>query len=163
MKTSAGILVYRYKNNQLEILLVHPGGPFWRKKDKDSWSIPKGESQENEELFSVALREFKEETGLDLSEEDKKRIFYLGTVKNLRKIVHLYALEKDFGDNLKLKSIPSEIEWPLKSGKKITFPETDKIGYFNSKQARIKLVKYQKSVLDLLKKFLKNKNIKNHE
>ncbi len=150
MKRSAGILVFR-KKDKIEILLVHPGGPYWQNKDENSWSIPKGEvnnlkfNQEN--LLETAIREFEEETGLKISEEDKKHIFYLGEVKSKNKILHVFALEKDFGD-FEVKSNFVEIEWPPRSGEFIKIPEVDKAKYFDLKTARQKLVDYQKSILD---------------
>ncbi len=93
MKKSAGILVFR-KKRILELFLVHPGGPFWEKKDNNSWSIPKGEIKENEDILETALREFKEETGVDLY-KDKEKIFYLGEFKSNYKILYVFAIEKD--------------------------------------------------------------------
>ncbi len=191
MKKSAGILVYRKKNNKIEILLVHPGGPYWQNKDENSWSIPKGEvaqttadgTQKNADitqtyemqvneftsspresasslresavLLETALREFEEETGLKLSNEDKKKIHYFDEVKSSNKIIYVFILEKDFGDNLKPQSNWIEIEWPPKSKNIIKIPEVDKAGYFDLETAETKLVSYQKKVIDKLQKYLK--------
>ncbi len=157
MKISAGILVYRKKNRQIEVLLVHPGGPYWEGKDENSWSIPKGEMKEGESELEVALREFEEETGLKLTEEDKKKLKYFGEVKRPGKILKVYILEKDFayslrgrGDNLEVRSNLIEIEWPPHSGKIIKIPEIDQIGYFDLETAKRKLVKYQKTLIEKL-------------
>jgi len=120
-KKSAGILLYRIKNNSAEVLLVHPGGPFWAKKDLGSWSIPKGEFSDNENPIEAAKREFQEEIGLEI----KGKFIELTPIKqNSGKIV----LDCDRGD-IDPKSIKSnvfEMEWPPKSGKKQSFPEIDK-------------------------------------
>ena len=189
MKKSAGILVYRKKNNKIEVLLIHPGGPYWQNKDENSWSIPKGEvartntnlertnannissqkfatenevrigspvsSQEFVLLKNTAIREFEEETGLKLSDKDKEKIHYLDEVKSSNKIIYVFILEKDFGDNLKPQSNWIEIEWPPKSKNIIKIPEVDKAGYFDLETAETKLVSYQKKVIDKLQKYLK--------
>ncbi|MCS7184036.1 MAG: NUDIX domain-containing protein [Patescibacteria group bacterium] len=153
MKISAGILIYRKNNNQFEILLVHPGGPYWQNKNEGSWSIPKGEVKENDVNFLItAIREFKEETGVDIKEEDIKRIFYLGEVKSENKIVQVFCLEKDWGDNFKLKSKMIKIEWPPKSNQFIDIPEIDQIGYFNLEEAKTKLVKFQRAIIEIFEK-----------
>jgi predicted NUDIX family NTP pyrophosphohydrolase len=148
MKISAGLLIYRFKN-QFQILLVHPGGPYWQNKDENSWSIPKGEIENNNDLLLEAIRELEEETGLKIDEGDKNKIFYLGEVKGTNKLVKIFCLEKDFGDNLDIKSNLIEIEWPPKSGKKIEIFEVDKAQYFDLETAKSKLVNYQKNIVDL--------------
>jgi len=153
MKKSAGILVYR-KRNEAEVLLIHHGGPYWQNKDENSWSIPKGEIENDNEL-QEAIREFEEETGLEINQEDKNNIFYLGEVKSPNKIVEVFCLEKDFGDNMEAKSKFVEIEWPPGSGKIIKVPEVDKMQYFDLETAKIKLVNYQKPIIDLLLKNLR--------
>jgi predicted NUDIX family NTP pyrophosphohydrolase len=153
MKKSAGILVFR-KKRILELFLVHPGGPFWGKKDNNSWSIPKGEIKENEDILETALREFKEETGVDLY-KDKEKIFYLGEFKSNYKILYVFAIEKDL-KNIKIKSNILEINWPPYSNKKIKIPEIDKGGYFDIETAKEKLVNYQKPIIDELKTYLQN-------
>lgn len=151
VKRSAGILVYRKKYEKVEVLLVHPGGPFWRKKDKGVWSIPKGEIKEGQNQLDNAVREFEEETGLEIGDEDKKRIFYLGDVRSKSKVVSVYALEKDFGDEIVSKSNLIEVEWPPRSGKLIKFPEVDKVSYFGMSAAYRKLVDYQKPILERIR------------
>jgi predicted NUDIX family NTP pyrophosphohydrolase len=153
MKKSAGILVFR-KKRILELFLVHPGDPFWEKKDNNSWSIPKGEIKENEDILETALREFKEETGVDLY-KDKEKIFYLGEFKSNYKILYVFAIEKDL-KNIKIKSNILEINWPPYSNKKIKIPEIDKGGYFDIETAKEKLVNYQKPIIDELKTYLQN-------
>jgi predicted NUDIX family NTP pyrophosphohydrolase len=249
MKKSAGILIYRKKNGKIQIFLVHPGGPFWKNKDLNSWSIPKGEiahpapeqstvrgspesvlrtgsgqadidaiypnddrikypkkeqnilpessdriestrikrpnddiypnkgPNENEifgehsgnlfgnnsgskntfgqdsgnnlnphksALLNTALREFEEETGIVLTDEDKEKIFYLGEVKSKNKIVYVFALEKDLGDKIEIKSNLVKTEFG-------EFPEVDKGEYFDLEVAREKLVSYQKELVDMIK------------
>lgn len=156
MKKSAGVLVYRKKNNKIEILLVHPGGPFWQNKDENSWSIPKGEIEDEDvNLKKTAIREFEEETGIKINEEDKEKMFYLGEVKSTNKILYVFILEKDFGDDFEIKSNLIEIEWPPKSGKFIKIPEVDKAGYFDLETAKIKLVNYQKEIVEIISKIIK--------
>jgi predicted NUDIX family NTP pyrophosphohydrolase len=148
MKKSAGILIYKKKNGNIQIFLVHPGGPFWKNKDLNSWSIPKGEIENEEDLKDTAIREFEEETGIVLTNKDKENIFYLGEVKNKNKIVYVFALEKDLGDEVKVKS-------NLVKTKFGEFPEVDKGQYFNLEEAINKLVSYQKNLIKILKDKLK--------
>ena len=134
-KKSAGILLYRIKNKILEVLLVHPGGPFWLKKDEGAWTIPKGELNDNEEPFDAAIREMKEETGIIL----KGNFIELTPVKQKGgKLVYAWAKEQDV-DPSEIKSNEFEIEWPPKSGKKRSFPEIDKADWFNIKTAKEKI------------------------
>ena len=134
-KKSAGILLYRIKNKILEVLLVHPGGPFWIKKDAGAWTIPKGELNENEEPFDAAIREMKEETGIIL----KGNYLELTPVKQKAgKLVYAWANEQDI-DPSEIKSNEFEIEWPPKSEKKKLFPEIDKADWFDIKTAKEKI------------------------
>jgi predicted NUDIX family NTP pyrophosphohydrolase len=144
MKKSAGILIYRKKNGKIQIFLVHPGGPFWKNKDLNSWSIPKGEVENEEDLKNTAIREFEEETGIVLTDEDKEKIFYLGEVKSKKKIVYVFALEKDLGDEIKIKSNLIKTEFG-------EFPEVDKGEYFNLEVAKEKLVSYPKELIEMIK------------
>jgi predicted NUDIX family NTP pyrophosphohydrolase len=144
MKKSAGILIYRKKNGKIQVFLVHPGGPFWKNKDLNSWSIPKGEVETEEDLKNTAIREFEEETGIILTDEDKEKIFYLGEVKSKNKIVYVFALEKDLGDGIKIKSNLIQTEFG-------EFPEVDKGEYFDSEVAKEKLVNYQKDLIEMIK------------
>jgi predicted NUDIX family NTP pyrophosphohydrolase len=138
--------MYRRGKNGLEVLLVHPGGPFWAKKDLGAWSIPKGEYSEAEEPLAVAVREFEEETGLRP----------LGVFQPLgellqpsRKIVTAWAMPGDF-DTATLKSNTFEMEWPPKSGRKTAFPEVDRAEWFSLDQAREKILTGQKEFVDRL-------------
>ena len=133
-KKSAGILLYRFTNKPLEVFLVHPGGPFWAKKDDGVWSIPKGEFEEEEPL-AAAKREFKEETGIEVS----GNFIQLGPIKQKTgKIVYAWAVEGHIEPG-KIKSNSFEIEWPPKSGKMKNFPEIDKAAWFNLTEARTKI------------------------
>ena len=137
-KRSAGILVYRRRPGRsgLELLLVHPGGPFWAKKDAGAWSIPKGEYGRGEDTLVVARREFEEETGMAISGE----FLYLGElVSPGRKTVTGFALEGDF-DPAALQSNLFELEWPPRSGKRRSFPEVDRAAWFSPAEARQKIL-----------------------
>jgi len=134
-KKSAGILLYRIKNKILEVLLVHPGGPFWLKKDEGAWTIPKGELNDNEEPFDAAVREMKEETGVILKGDF---IELTPVTQKGGKLVYAWANEHDV-DPSEIKSNEFEIEWPPKSGKKRSFPEIDKADWFNIKTAKEKI------------------------
>jgi len=142
-KKSAGILLYRIRNKPLEIFLVHPGGPFWAKKDDGAWSIPKGEFDDNEDALSAAKREFEEETGIKISGE----FIELDPIKQKSgKIVFAWAVEGDI-DPSKIKSNEFEIEWPPKSGKMKSFPEIDKASWFDLKNAVVKINSGQLSLI----------------
>jgi predicted NUDIX family NTP pyrophosphohydrolase len=146
MKQSAGILLYKDVSGQLNVLLVHPGGPFWKNKDLGAWSIPKGEFTEDEEPLTAAIREFEEETGNLLNGDFKD----IGNIKlKSGKIVHAWALEGDL-DTTTIKSNEFEIEWPPKSGKKITVPEVDKAEWCNIPQAFEKINPAQQDLITRL-------------
>jgi predicted NUDIX family NTP pyrophosphohydrolase len=143
---SAGILLYRFKNEKLEVMLVHPGGPYWAKKDNAAWSIPKGLFEENENPLEAAKREFKEETGLEVQGE----FIELGKLKQpSRKIVQVWALDKDL-DESKIRSNTFTLEWPKNSGIIKEFPEIDKAGWFDIEQAKTKITKGQLGFLEKL-------------
>jgi predicted NUDIX family NTP pyrophosphohydrolase len=142
-KRSAGILMYRRSENGLEVLLVHPGGPFWAKKDLGAWSIPKGEYSDAEEALAVAVREFEEETGLR-PQGDFRPLGEL--VQPGRKIVTAWAVEGDF-DIATLKSNMFELEWPPKSGRKASFPEVDRAEWFSLDEARRRILPGQQEFL----------------
>ncbi len=146
---SAGILMYRYKNGELEILLVHPGGPFWARKDKGAWSIPKGICEKNENLLTAAKREFHEETGFNIDGE----FIDLGEIKQSSgKIVHIWAVEGDIDPN-DIHSNTFQLEWPKGSGRIRQYPEVDKAAWFPIKLAKEKIAKGQIGFLErLLKK-----------
>jgi len=147
-KRSAGILMYRRGGQGLELLLVHPGGPFWTRKDLGAWSIPKGEYAGSEDPLTVAVREFEEETGL----RPRGEFAPLGElVQPGRKIVTAFALAGDF-DPAMLKSNTFELEWPPKSGRKTSFPEVDRAAWFLPDQAREKILPGQRDFIARLLK-----------
>ncbi|HLG91055.1 MAG TPA: NUDIX domain-containing protein [Candidatus Saccharimonadales bacterium] len=135
-KQSAGLLVYRTKNGQLEVLIIHNGGPWFKNKDKGYWSIPKGEFSEKEDPKGTAKREFKEELSLDLPSGDW---LDLGTVKQKSgKIVIAWAVEGDI-DTSHIKSNTVKKEWPPRSGKIMEWPEVDKAEWFTLEKASEKI------------------------
>jgi predicted NUDIX family NTP pyrophosphohydrolase len=145
-KRSAGILMYRRGAQGLEVLLVHPGGPFWARKDLGAWSIPKGEYSEGDEPLATAIREFVEETGT----HPRGELRLLGEITQPgRKIVTAFALEGDF-DPATLKSNTFELEWPPKSGRKATFPEVDRAAWFSPEMAREKILSGQREFITRL-------------
>lgn len=158
MKKSSGLLVWRNKDGLIEILLVHHGGPFWKNKDKNAWSIPKGEIEPKESPKITAIREFEEETGIKLKHYEKKRIKYLGLVFGYNKLVYVFHLYRNFGDKLKPKFKLIQIKNHFQTNKELEFPEIDKISYVNLKKAQEKLVLYQKKIIPLFINYLKDFN-----
>jgi predicted NUDIX family NTP pyrophosphohydrolase len=143
-KVSAGILLYRYYENALQVLLVHLGGPYWVNKDQGAWSIPKGLCESEENLLQTAQREFEEETGFAVNGD----FINLGELKQPSgKIIYAWALEGDF-DTDKIKSNTFSIEWPKGSGRIQEFPEVDKGSWFKLETARQKIFKGQQPFLD---------------
>jgi len=153
-KQSAGILLYRFDKSQLQAFLVHPGGPFFRNKDDGAWSIPKGEFLDDEEALSAAKREFEEETGKSV---DGKFIQLEPIVQKSGKKVFAWALEGNI-DAETIFSNTFEIEWPPKSGKKQTFPEVDKAGWFDVETAKLKINQGQVGLVDNLIRILKTRS-----
>ena len=150
-KLSAGLLVYRVRDKTVEVFLVHPGGPFWAKKDEGAWSIPKGEYTEEENPLEAAKREFKEETGFD---PPAGKMMELKPIKQPSgKIVSVWAVEGDF-DAAKIKSNLFSMEWPPKSGKQQEFPEVDRAGWFSLEEAKAKIFKGQVGFIEQLIKNL---------
>ena len=148
---SAGLLVYRQRNGKLEVLLVHPGGPFWRKRDEGAWSIPKGELAENESGIAVARREFQEELGVPPPDGEPTG---LGAVRQAGgKIVHAWAALGDV-DVTGLTSNTFEVEWPPRSQKMQQFPEVDRAAWFDLDAARRKLLPAQRLFIDRLEEQL---------
>jgi len=146
-KQSAGLLLYKRAAKDILVLLVHPGGPFWAKKDKGSWSIPKGEFIEGEDPQDAAKREFREELGLTSPEG---QTIDLGSVKQSSgKMVYIWAQESDL-DISKMKSNMFEMQWPPKSGQMQQFPEADKAAWLTLAQASEKIVKGQLPFLERL-------------
>ena len=144
---SAGILLYRNINQQLEIFLVHPGGPFFKNKDEGSWSIPKGEFLDDEEALAAAKREFEEETGQKIV--DGNFIKLTPITQKSGKIVHAWAIEGDI-DHEVIESNLFEMEWPPKSGKMASFPEVDRAAWFDADTAKIKVNPAQAKLIDEL-------------
>jgi len=149
-KKSAGILLFRDLSGVLEVLLAHPGGPFWEKKDIGAWSIPKGEFENDEDPLAAARREFKEETGFEVDG-------VMTPLKPVRqpsgKLVFAWALERDL-DLAGFKSNSFSMDWPPGSGKEREFPEIDRISWFSMEEARRKILKGQLSFLAQLLKIL---------
>lgn len=150
-KNSAGILLYRFKNTSLEVLLVHPGGPFFTKKDSGAWSIPKGEFLEVENSLDAAKREFKEEIGVDVPDSNFIELSPIEQKSN--KTVYAWAFQGDI-DTSTIKSNTFELEWPPKSGKMRSFPEIDKGEWFTITTAKEKINVRQVPLLDELQKKL---------
>jgi len=151
-KRSAGILLYRIRNDKPEVFLVHPGGPFWKKKDAGAWSIPKGEYTIGEEPIDAAKREFNEETGIEL----EGNFLVLSPVKlKSGKVIDAWAVEQDV-DPAEIKSNFFDMEWPPKSGKMQSFPEVDSAAWFSVEEAMEKINEAQKKFIEELIKKLKS-------
>lgn len=145
-KQSAGLLLYRLGKAGPEFFLVHPGGPFWAKKDDGAWSIPKGETDPGEELLTAAKREFKEETSFAIDGE----FMPLGAFKQPGgKTVFAWAVEGDC-DAAAVRSNLCTIEWPPRSGRRRDIPEIDRAGWFDAETARRKILPGQKSIIEAL-------------
>ena len=151
-KQSAGLLMYRKRGEAVEVLLVHPGGPFWAKKDLGSWSIPKGEFDEDEDPLKAARREFEEETGF----LPTGNFIRLGAIKQPSgKLIHAWAFEGDL-DAKKTKSNTFSLEWPPQSGKQQEFPEVDRVEWFSIEAARERIIKGQIEFIDELLRILES-------
>ena len=154
-KQSAGVMVFKIEANELMIFLVHPGGPYWQKKDTGSWSIPKGEFDDEEIALEAAKREFKEETGYTISGD----FIELTPIKQKSgKMVYAWAVE----NNIEAENIKSNlftIEWPPKSNKMVTFPEVDKAAWFTADVAKTRINPAQVPLIDELAKKLKSNNL----
>jgi predicted NUDIX family NTP pyrophosphohydrolase len=149
-KRSAGILLYRGSGPELRLLLVHPGGPFWAKKDLGAWSIPKGEYTEGEEPLACAIREFEEELGSAPQAAGARVFIELGELMQpSRKAIVAYALEGDF-DPSRLKSSRFEVEWPPRTSHPQSFPEVDRAEWFTPEEARVKILPGQRPFIDRL-------------
>jgi predicted NUDIX family NTP pyrophosphohydrolase len=151
-KLSAGLLMYRKRGESVEVLLVHPGGPFWAKKDLGSWSMPKGEFSQDEDALKAARREFEEETGF----LPTGQFVRLGAIRQPSgKLIHAWAFEGDLNAR-KIKSNTFAVEWPPQSGKQQEFPEVDRAEWFTIETAREKIVKGQIEFLDELQRVLES-------
>ena len=149
-KTSAGIVLYRIRREILEVFLVHPGGPYWAKKDAGAWSIPKGEFEEGADPLETAKREFHEETGAVIN---GALIELTPLRQSSGKLIYGWAVSGDI-DASSIKSNMFSMEWPPRSGKKQEFPEVDRGGWFTVPQALEKLLPGQHGFLDELEKKL---------
>lgn len=146
-KKSAGILLYRFVNGVLEVLLVHPGGPFWAKKDLGVWSIPKGEFTDEENAFEAAKREFTEECGSSLPFENPLEL--TPVVNKSKKTIYAFGVEGEFEVN-SLRSNTCTIEWPPKSGKMQVIPEVDRAEWCSVSLAKQKLYEAQAPLIEEL-------------
>lgn len=150
-KQAAGLLLFRGNPGSLEVMLVHPGGPLWARKDEGAWSIPKGEVEPNEDALAAARREVEEETGARPS----GTFIALAPVRQTGgKVVHVWAIESDF-DPATLKSNLFEMEWPPKSGNRRSFPEVDRAAWFDLGTAERKILPSQAIVLQHLQERLR--------
>jgi predicted NUDIX family NTP pyrophosphohydrolase len=151
-KKSAGLLMYRFRDGNLEVFLVHMGGPYWAKKDLGAWSIPKGEYESGEDPFETAKREFFEETGLVAVEE----FIRLQDLKQPGgKVVSAWAFEGDC-DAKAIKSNMFSMEWPPRSGQFREFPEVDRAEWFGTEAAKEKILKGQRSFIEELQRILQD-------
>ena len=143
IRTSAGLLMYRINQGEVEVLLAHPGGPYFAKKDEGAWTIPKGEPDADEDLFFTAQREFEEETGI----KPRGTFFALKPIKQKGgKIVHAWAFEGDC-DVATIKSCLFTMEWPPLSGRQAEFPEVDRAEFFTIETAMQKIKETQRPLL----------------
>jgi len=149
-KKSAGLLMYRWRRGVPEVLLVHPGGPFWAKKDEGSWSIPKGEYEPGEDPLEVAKREFQEETGYQATGEF---IPLTPRKQPSGKVITAWAFEGDC-DASAVKSNTFSMEWPPRSGKQKEFPEIDRAGWFTIQMGKGKILKGQAGFFEELEQIL---------
>jgi predicted NUDIX family NTP pyrophosphohydrolase len=150
-KKSAGLLLYRKISDRLEVLLVHPGGPFWAKKDEGAWSIPKGEFEDDEEPFSAAKREFAEEVG---SNPEGEAVPLRPVRQPSGKLIYAWVMKYNL-DLANFRSNTFPMEWPPKSGRYQDFPEVDRAAWFAIEAARHKIVKGQMPFLDQLQDVLR--------
>jgi predicted NUDIX family NTP pyrophosphohydrolase len=152
-KQSAGLLLYRLRSGSPEVLLGHPGGPFWSEKDEGAWTVPKGLIAAGETPLAAARREFAEETGY----RPQRKVVSLGEARQPGgKVVHVWAVEDDW-DASELRSNSFEMEWPPKSGRQQQFPELDRAAWFTLGEARLKILTGQAIFLDRLEKVIENR------
>ena len=153
-RTSAGILLYRWSDGRLEMLLAHPGGPLFHGRDEGYWSIPKGEPDGEETLLDVALREFEEETGHPVPAD---AVLELGSiVQKGGKVVHAWAAEGDLDPAVSVSN-SFEMEWPPKSGLTASFPEIDRVAWFDGDEARARIKATQIPLLERLEEALRER------
>jgi predicted NUDIX family NTP pyrophosphohydrolase len=153
-RRSAGILLYKTTAAGTLLLLAHPGGPFWARKDDGAWSIPKGEYESGDDVMDVARREFAEETGSAITAD----LLPLGEFRQAGgKLVTAFAAEGDF-DPATLRSNDFSMEWPPKSGRMQTFPEVDRAGWFSPEEALNKILPSQRPVIEALMQYLSSRS-----
>ena len=156
-RISAGLLMFRRRKDKIEVLLAHPGGPLFVRKDDGAWTIPKGEAAPEEDLLTRAQIEFEEEVGF--RPENVQEWIELGWIQQKGgKIVHAWAFEGDLPDQFECKSNLFELEWPPRSGKYQSFPEVDRACFFSEKKARRKLKSRQVPFLDRLRAALTDRD-----
>lgn len=147
--------MYRRRGDAVEVFLVHPGGPYWAKKDKGAWTVPKGEYDQNEDALAAARREFEEETGIQPSGEMEE----LGTVKQKSgKVIRAWAFAGNC-DPAQMKSNTCEIEWPPRTGRYITIPEVDAGRWFGLEEARAYIREEQRALLDALNRLVADETL----
>jgi len=155
-KRSAGIVLYRVRDGDLEVFLVHPGGPYWSNQDDGAWSIPKGEFEEGDDPLAAARREFREETGFEVSGP----FHALSPLKQPSgKVIHAWAVEGEINP-ARVASNTFSMEWPPHSGKQQDFPEVDKAAWFSLAIAQKKLVPGQRGFLDQLQQIMKDSGVR---
>ncbi len=153
-RTSAGLLLYRLRQGQLEVFLAHPGGPFFARKDNGHWTIPKGEIESGEDFLATAIREFQEEIGLAIPPQS--HFIELGSIQQKGgKIVYAWGVEQNCDDPITCKSNFFKMEWPIGSGKWQDFPEVDRAQFFPVAEARRKIKDTQIPLIERLEAALK--------
>jgi predicted NUDIX family NTP pyrophosphohydrolase len=146
MKRSAALLVYKRAADGIQVFLVHPGGPFWARKDLSAWSLPKGEFGDSEEGLGAARREFREEVGQEIEGD----FIALAPVRQgSHKVIHAWAVEGEV-DETRVRSNEFEMEWPPRSGRRARFPEVDRAGWFTMAEAKRRILPGQVPILDEL-------------
>jgi predicted NUDIX family NTP pyrophosphohydrolase len=158
-RSSAGLLLFRVVEGVLQVLLVHPGGPFWARKDLGAWSMPKGEIDPGEAPLDAARREFTEETG---GTADGHFVPLGVRPQSSGKVVHAWAVEGDF-DPARLTSAAFSMEWPPRSGRHQSFPEVDRAEWFDLPTARLKIIKGQAAFLDDLERRVRDVSTQDHD
>jgi predicted NUDIX family NTP pyrophosphohydrolase len=157
-RKSAGLLMYRFRNGQVEVLLAHPGGPYFSRKDDGYWTLPKGEIEQGEDYLETAIREFKEEVGLTV--DPGSPFVGLGSIRQRGgKVVHAWAVEGDYDSRHPLPTSTFEMEWPPHSGKLKCFPEVDRIEFYPMAQARVKVKDTHLPFLERLEEHLQNRKV----
>jgi predicted NUDIX family NTP pyrophosphohydrolase len=152
-RVSAGLVMYRVRTGQLEVFLAHPGGPFFAHRDEGVWTIPKGEIESDEEHLGTAIREFKEEVGIDINPQSE--FIELGSIRQKGgKTVHAWGVEQDCADPTECKSNEFKMEWPIGSGKWKSFPEVDRAAFFPLFEAKRRIKAAQIPLLERLEQVL---------